>query len=171
MTQDKFWKIIEKANGITDPSEIVKVVREELEKCTPQELIEYQKHFDTFFDKANQWNIWGAIYLIHGGCGDDSFMDFRYTLISRGKDIYEKAIQEPDSLVTLRFNDDIFEDLFNEMFGYIAIELYEEKTDDDIYNSINLNNTEEDMGEEWDFDDRDECLKRLPKITEKFWKE
>jgi len=171
MTQDKFWKIIEKANGITNPDEIVNVVREELEKCTPQELIEYQKHFDTFFDKANRWDIWGAIYLIHGGCGDDSFMDFRYTLISRGKDIYEKAIQEPDSLVTLRFNDDIFEDLFNEMFGYIAIELYEEKTDDDIYNSINLNNTEEDMGEEWDFDDRDECLKRLPKITEKFWKE
>ncbi|MFD6821443.1 DUF4240 domain-containing protein [Streptomyces sp. NPDC060085] len=39
-----------------------------------------------------------AAYLIGGGCSNDSFMDFRAGLIALGRDWYEKATADPDSL-------------------------------------------------------------------------
>jgi len=174
MTIDDFWNIIAKAKDTINPEEVIEIVKKELEKLSPEEIVSYQNHFDILHDKANFWNLWGAIYLINGGCGDDSFIDFRYSLISRGREIYENAIKNPESLVDLKLNDDEnerFDELFNESFGYIASEVYEEKTDEEIYDYRENNpyGSDEDMGEDWDFDDKDECLKRLPKLTAKYW--
>jgi len=175
MTQDQFWEVIAVADQMSDSEEIIEAVRGRLENFTAQELIDYQNHFNLYVDKAYLWDLWGAIYLMNGGCGDDSFTDFRYSLISRGREVYEKALSNPDSLAEMEFEDldDIYDELFNEGFGYIAIELYEEKTDKDIYDSIDNNpyGKDEQMGEEWDFDNREECIKRLPKLTERFFEE
>ncbi|MEA3490510.1 MAG: DUF4240 domain-containing protein [Campylobacterota bacterium] len=174
MTLDEFWNIIDKAKNTTDPDEVVEIVTKELANLSDEEIVYYQKHFDTLFERAEKWDLWGAIYLINGGCGDDSFMDFRYSLISMGKEVYNNAIANPDSLADLALNEDEderFDALFNESFGYIAIEVYEEKTGEEIYDYREDIDREEDMGEEWDFDDRDECLKRLPRLTDKYWEE
>jgi hypothetical protein len=40
--------------------------------------------------------------LINGGMSDDGFTDFRYWLISRGRDVYERALADPDSLTCPR---------------------------------------------------------------------
>jgi hypothetical protein len=61
---------------------------------------------------------------IGGGCSDDGFTDFRYGLISLGKNVYYKAIENPDSLVELGADIEIR----NESFGYVAFEVYEEKS-------------------------------------------
>jgi hypothetical protein len=49
--------------------------------------------------------LWGAAYLIHGGCGDDTFNDFRSSLISRGRRCFERVIADPDSLADEQFNE------------------------------------------------------------------
>ena len=101
--------------------------------------------------------------MINGGCSDDGFIDFRYGLISQGRDIYEAAVKDPDSLADAPIGLEAIDD---EMFGYVASELYEEKA------SKNMPRKEaavsEPGGEDWDFDDQVECRRKLPKLAEKF---
>ena len=98
MNIDEFWQVIEKGKESDEPEEIIS---EELKKLSPEEIISYQEQFDSLFDKAYRWDLWGAAYLIGGGCSDDGFMDFRYGLISRGRKVYEDALNNPDSLASL----------------------------------------------------------------------
>jgi hypothetical protein len=45
--------------------------------------------------------VWGAAYIIHGGCSDDAFWDFRAGLIALGRTRYESALARPDTLAAI----------------------------------------------------------------------
>lgn len=55
--------------------------------------------------------MWCAGYLMNGGCADDGFEYFRNWIISRGKDVYDQAKANPDTLISQKNNgeDDMFE--------------------------------------------------------------
>jgi hypothetical protein len=59
--------------------------------------------------------MWGAPYVIHGGCSDDTFNDFRSSLISRGRACFERAIADPDSLSDEAFDETAW---FHEGYQY-----------------------------------------------------
>ena len=60
----------------------------------------------------------------------------------------------------------------NESFGYVAGEVYEELTGEDLPPMETEADDEEDSpGEDWDFDDRAECEKRIPRLTKLYWSE
>lgn len=48
---------------------------------------------------------------MNGGCADDGFEYFRNWIISRGKDVYDQAKANPDTLISQKNNgeDDMFE--------------------------------------------------------------
>jgi len=157
MELDKFWTILEKGKDSDEPEIGLK---KELEGLSAEEIISFQNYFDEQFSKAYHWDLWGAAYLIHGGCSDDGFIDFRYALISKGREVYSKAVENPDSLADLG---EKVESLDNELFGYVAGEVYESKTGQGI--PIDSSSVSEgNMGQEWDFDDEAELRKRLPKL-------
>lgn len=160
MDVQEFWGMIEKIKNNEEPEEAIK---RHLDGLSPKEIASYQKHFDTFHEKAYRWDLWGAAYIIEGGCSDDGFTDFRYGLISKGKDIYEMAIKNPDDLADIDFEDEIS----NELFGYSAIYVYETKTGTEIPRK-EFEQPEQSIGEDWDFDDETENQRRLPKLWKKF---
>ncbi|MEU5697074.1 DUF4240 domain-containing protein [Actinosynnema sp. NPDC020468] len=49
-------------------------------------------------DTAYLGPLWKAAYLIEGGCGDDGFQDFRDGLILLGREVFTRAVADPDSL-------------------------------------------------------------------------
>ena len=51
-------------------------------------------------DRAYRQELWGAAYLINGGCSDDGFVYFLGWLIAQGRDVYQAALPDPDSLVS-----------------------------------------------------------------------
>lgn len=159
MNSKQFWQIIEKGKDSDTPEAII---ARELEKLSAAEIISYQEHFEQFFVRAYRWDLWGAAYLINGGCSDDGFIDFRYGLIAKGKEIYEKALENPDSLADLEIDE-----IANEAFGYVAAKVYEANTNSELPPS-QVERSPEPLGEEWDFDNDAECQQRLPKIWEKF---
>ena len=162
MNLEEFWKIIEVGSKSQEPEAILEV---ELNKLDPQEIQSFQEHFDRLFDSAYKWNLWGAAYIIGGGCSDDAFMDFRYGLISLGKPIFENALKDPDSLSEVGTDTEIE----NESYGYVAQEVYESKTGKEIPRIERSPEADDSMGEEWDFDDEEENKKRLPKLMEIYW--
>jgi hypothetical protein len=73
----------------------------------------------------------GAAYVVHGGCSDDGFEYFRRWLISRGRDVYEPALADPDNLAQLEVRpgtDGVWE---FELIYYVAQQVFEEKGGED----------------------------------------
>ena len=114
----------------------------------------------TFEASADQ-----ALFLINGGCSDDGFIDFRYGLISRGKDFFNSTLADPDTLADKEIGPDEIDD---ESFGYVASEIYEKKSGGEAMPRDNSAFSEPE-GEEWDFDDEVSSKAQLPKLTEKFF--
>ncbi|PCJ53551.1 MAG: hypothetical protein COA79_22800 [Planctomycetota bacterium] len=158
MTEEQFWELIEKCKDSEEPEVGVK---ELLMKLQPEEIESYQTNFDEKFDKAYIWDLWAVAYIVGEGCSDDGFTDFRYGLISKGKEIYQTGVTSPDSLADFELGD-----IENESFGYVAQEVYEEKTSQELPRGESQHPADP-IGDDWDFDDEDECLKRMPKISKK----
>lgn len=162
MTIDGFWELVA---GLP-PHGAEPALRARLEKLEVQALRDFQEHFDRLHVRAYSWSLWGAAYIIHGGCSDDGFIDFRYGLISRGRGVFERALANPDSLMDVATTEDL-ELLWNESLGYVASTVYEKKIGQDIPR-VSTERPREPAGERWDFEDKAENAKRLPKLWEKF---
>jgi hypothetical protein len=100
----------------------IDALRTELSRLSPAELQQFQNHYDARIAESYRWDLWGAAYVMNGGCSDDGFRYFRDWLISEGRDVFEAALREPESLADVPK----VELAENELYGYVALELYEE---------------------------------------------
>jgi hypothetical protein len=162
MDAEQFWEL----NVGLAPENAVQQLRDRLSSLDPEEIVSYQEHFDRAFASAYTWDLWGAAYIIDGGCSDDGFMDFRYGLIARGRTVFEAAIANPESLVDVA--DDTPAGLIaNESFGYVARQAYETKVNQDMPNN-DVAHPFDPTGDDWDFDDEQLCQQKLPKLWSKY---
>jgi hypothetical protein len=158
MSIDEFWTIVEEAGEADDGEDgAADALRELLAKRSAPDLAAFAGHFEALHARAYRWDLWGAAYLIGGGCSDDGFDYFRNALVMKGRAVYEAALAKPDSLAKV----DIGED---EGVAYVARELYEAKTKEPLAYSV-VDAPDEPLGEEWDFDDEAENKRRLPQLT------
>lgn len=161
MNVEILWEVIEEARSKNDSKAALTARLMELDKA---EIIAFQDAFSWLHFCAGKWDIWGAAYLIYGGCSDDSFIDFRSGLIMLGQIAYEAVLKNADSFAELNIKNDLRNECISE---YIAADIYEEKYGEDF--PFAETNWQENMGERWDFDNYEECLNRLPKLTQKYW--
>ncbi len=113
--------------------------------------------------EAYTWDLWGAAYLINGGCSDDGFAYFRAWLISCGQSVYSSALRKPDSLSSIVDPDrDDYE--FEDLWG-IAQVIYEETTGSEMP-TVDFAWPAEPKGDRWDFDDDEQVTRKLPKLAE-----
>jgi hypothetical protein len=158
MTRDDFWMLIENANADEAALERALAVLE------PYEIESFQSHFYELFAEAYRWDLWGAAYIMEGGCSDDGFTDFRYGLIALGRKRFEKALRKPDSLVEV---DDM---ISNESFGYAARRAYQRSAGREMPCSAAISHPADPDGNQWDFDDEDANRRRLPGLTDKYFR-
>lgn len=108
MDELRFWEVVQlahdQANG--DMDEKCKRIKTALSQLPIEDAKQFAHLFDSMMDRAYSWPLWGAAYVIPGGCGDDTFSDFRASLISRGRNAFERAISEPESLALEDFDED-----------------------------------------------------------------
>jgi hypothetical protein len=159
-----FWKRIEECYRPDGP-EHFEALKAALAKLPPEELVGFQARFDEAMAAADLLDLWGAAYLVNGGCSDDGFHDFRAWLVGRGRHTYESALKHPDSLAEVLDGDEV------SGFGLdvAAVRVYEETTGkDDFYDR--LDREEKDLpppppeGDDWDFEDQKEMRRRFPKL-------
>ncbi|WP_411083615.1 DUF4240 domain-containing protein [Streptomyces sp. cmx-18-6] len=67
----------------------------------PAEIVDFAATADEVTQSAYRRPLWNAAYLIEGGCGDDGFMDFRDGLVLLGREVFTRAVADPDSLAAL----------------------------------------------------------------------
>lgn len=126
MNIEQFWSIVDRVHDASDGEMDTKckLLADELRQLSPDEVFSFGEHFGECFDQADTWDIWGAAFVIHNGCGDDSFMDFRSTLISLGRLVFEAALADADSLA--QFNIDPAWATY-EGYQYVPGKIYDEK--------------------------------------------
>lgn len=96
-----FWDLIattrEASDG--DVSKQADLLVEALVQRSEAEILAFDTILQDMMDEAYDAALWDAADVI--GCGDDGFYEFRGWLIAQGKEVYDKALADPESLVDL----------------------------------------------------------------------
>jgi len=134
MLIDQFWTIIESSRRVVEPERAEGNARlqaeelwRQLSRLSPEEIVEFDAHFQDQMDAAYQWDLWGVAYIVAGGCSEDGFADFRSWLISMGRRVFEDAVSSAESLIRVVDAPGV-EDVFFEEFRYVPARAYEALT-------------------------------------------
>jgi len=170
LTEERFWEILENSNKGKD-------LKAELSKLSQDEIFGYKYWWDYFHAESYNQALWAVAYTVLGGCGDDGFDYFRFWLVTRGKDVYKKAIQEADSLCN-EF-DCLTDDEYPEWedVSYVPNEVFEEKWGKDYYeaedeaqeNIAFIDTPRPKIDFEWDEDNEESIRAVCPKTFDKWW--
>ena len=98
MDDDAYWALVERAraeSGDDSPETVSETLVALLVRLTPPEVVEAGEAFDRLSDRGYGFPLWGAAYLLNGGCSDDGFDDFRGWLVTRGRAVYDAALARP----------------------------------------------------------------------------
>ncbi|MBX9625489.1 MAG: DUF4240 domain-containing protein [Gemmataceae bacterium] len=99
MTEDEFWGHIAASEpDPLDPEAQVDRLAARLAKLAPDEIVDFQAHWERLSDRAYRRDLWDAAGLINGMCSDDGFQYFRWWLSLQGRAVYEAAVADPDTL-------------------------------------------------------------------------
>lgn len=168
MPIDQFWAIVHaaKAQGGGTQAGMAAALERALVRLSVHDIGAFCVRFDDLQDSAYRWDVWAAAYIMNGGCSDDSFMDFRKWLIASGRQVYEAALSDPDSLASLPDALTAEGVTFEELFGIVE-DAYE-RVSGGQERPRNKRVAEEPAGEDFDFDDEDEMRRRFPKLAAKY---
>lgn len=152
---DRFWQIVDETVAPDDDQQL-QALEKALSKLSRDQILAFDKDFRKASIAAYRWDLWGAAYVINGGCSDDGFTDFRSWLIAQGKAVYDAALADPESLA------DHITDAFAafEEFAYVPIEVFETKYDEDWPGQPGRFPAEP-AGTPWEEDDLDRLFPRL----------
>jgi Protein of unknown function (DUF4240) len=166
MDQPAFWLLTadtrEAAGGDTERQS--ELLEEKLRRLPGEQIAEFQRIRHRLDEQAYSWDLWGAAYVIEDGCSDDCFRDFRAYLISLGREPYEAALRDPDSLAA------VVEDAETgdwENADSVAGDAYESAVGEDIP-ADDSDLSGDPSGEPWDDEDQDALVQRYPRLAERF---
>lgn len=166
MDENTFWSIIDSAvsHNKAESDYQYDQLKNRLRQMNPEEIVGFDRAMQQAIDKAYTVKLWGAAYLINGGCSDDGFVYFRGWLIAQGSTLYKQALADPDSLA----------DYLQTYLGSANIEdedllmtpgmIFEEKVGAGEVYDVGLDLIVEPAGENWDFNDMEQMKRRLPKL-------
>ena len=169
MEAERYWEII----ASTKPQEvsecqISEALYNKLNHLPLADIIAFNLRTELLLIASYSSELWCAAYLINDGCGDDGFDYFRGWLISRGKEVFETAMESPDNLIE-QVDEEDTEGYSFEEFLYIPSQMFSDKTQSDLYDfqehpglqytSITL---------DWEEDDPASIKKICPRLYENF---
>lgn len=173
LDENIFWEIIDKSLKSTKSQEEQEnFLVAEIKKLTPKEIVGFRLRTDKLLYDTYNSAMWCAGYIMNGGCSDDSFEYFRCWVISRGKDAYNNAKLNPDSLINVAKGDiGLYE---FESFWYVALKAFEYNTGKNLYDYIDNENFKTREGHypqielTWKEEDPDSMKKLCPNLYLKF---
>lgn len=170
MDREQFWRIIDSAVHESQGKLDVRrdSVLRQLVALPESDILDFGRILLELADAAYRWDLWAAAYIIDGGCSDDGFDDFRMWLISRGRDAYDAALRDPETLAEWQRGEQA---IFFETFRAVPREAYAAKTGHDLGPIFSFRGTRppprEPVGERWERDE--ELAARFPKLYALFW--
>lgn len=127
MDKETFWSVIGEVNRCVegnDQEAVLEATRKKLMEFSAADIARWHEIRGAYMELAYRNDLWAACAATGTHCSDDGFIDFRSWLISQGRDVYMKVLQDPDSLAEV---DIPAEGADFEVYGYVAINTYAQK--------------------------------------------
>ncbi len=158
MEESRFWSLVAAAVSFEEGERIIdtQALEDALLPLSNDELRGFETVRAELMARSYTTELWGAAYLLNGGCSDDGFEYFRAGLILLGRELFERVLKSPDELA------DIFQEEFElEDAMHVASDILKDRTGE--YPGIRAPYPE--LAPFWDFDDAAEMSKRYPKLS------
>jgi predicted DNA-binding WGR domain protein len=166
----EFWNLIErsKRKATGDVNEQVEILTEILTERPVADIIEFGRILNYYHALSYTSELWAAAYIIQGGCSDDAFDYFRAWIIAQGREVFDNALENPESLAKL-INVEEAEETDAESLLYVSQEAYKSKTGGDIDEFSDREGFAKFPEIEFDWKEDDGSLERkFPKLYVKF---
>ena len=117
LDESQFWELVLRTLDAAsdDMDRKCEMLQAEIGNLSKNEANDFAVLFTTMMHGAYSSGLWGAANIIHGGCSDDTFNDFRSSLISRRRACFERALADPDPLADEAFDETAW---FHEAYQY-----------------------------------------------------
>ncbi|MCT2593246.1 DUF4240 domain-containing protein [Streptomyces sp. N2-109] len=170
MDETEFWEHVDSAREAAegDPEEQADVLVERLTRLDPEAVGVFARHFESRYQRAYQWDLWAAAWILLDGASDDVFDAFRCWLIGQGREVFEGAAHDADSLAGLLGDFDRELDGEAEDLGFAADEAYEQLTGTVLPDPALPEPSGEPAGTPLNLEDDAALAERLPKLWDRF---
>jgi hypothetical protein len=101
--RQELWAVIEDARADASGGADVVAARAAslLAPLSAEQIVAAAQLLWNLMADSYRGDLWAAAYLINGGASDDGFEYFRGWLIAQGREAFNSAVADPDSLATL----------------------------------------------------------------------
>ncbi|MFF9116094.1 DUF4240 domain-containing protein [Streptomyces massasporeus] len=170
MDETEFWELVDDAREASegDPEEQADLLVDRLAQLDPDSVLDFARHFESRYNRAYRWDLWGAAWVLLDGASDDAFDFFRCWLIGQGREVFEGAVHDPDALADLLDDFDEEIDGDGEELGYAADEAYEQLTGVVAPDLELAPPPPEPEGTPLDFENERLLAERYPRLWERF---
>lgn len=167
MDIDTYWELVEQARRRateTDPEAIAAALVDLLVEQGAPAAAGARSAYSALAARAYGWPLWGAAYTINGGCSDDGFEYFIGWLVAQGREVFERAVADPDSLADVVDEDTEAEGEDVMAAPWVA---FERLAGDDAPDGGTDDETTPlpTLGDGWDFDDDDLVRQHYPRLA------
>lgn len=175
LDEDLYWSIIASSLKNTEDQDAQEqYLIKEISKLTPKQMIGFRLRTDKLLYDTYNSEMWCAGYIMNGGCSDDGFEYFRNWVISRGRETYYRAKENPDNLISeVDENAEMYD---FESFWYVALEAFKKVTGKDLYDYIDEDNFKTKEGQyppitfTWQEENPESMKKICPHLFARLWK-
>ncbi len=108
MDDPTFWQLIDESRSLCDGDDAVARAESQaehltalLKKRSAYEIEAFERRFTELMNASFTWDLWGAAFIINGGCDEEGFEFFRAWLIGQGREVFDRAMKDPQSLLEL----------------------------------------------------------------------
>ncbi|MFD0742243.1 DUF4240 domain-containing protein [Phytohabitans flavus] len=170
MNTSEFWALIgDAAREGGTPDTAAERIAAALAKRDADEIVGFERHMRRVLDASYKVDLFGAAYLVNGGCSDEGFDAFRGWLMAQGREAFARAVGQPDSLAELpavKRAAVTGEELGSERMLAVAAQAHREATGEDLPEEPAAKRPNTD--DFWDFGDEDEVRRRFPRLAALF---
>jgi hypothetical protein len=174
MGEDQFWAIIEKAGAVRkgratrDEDELCEALSKELSRLDAGQVRAFADLLGQRLRGACTWDLWGAAYVMMGGCSDDMFVYFRRWLVAQGRATFEGALKNADAALAALNVEEPDMECELESLTYAVDEVLEDQNEGDDEPPM-VNDEAEPTGTPFDEEDQDALMERYPKLAAMYW--
>lgn len=173
MDTRQFWQRVaaarEAAADPDDPDEVAGHVAELLATESAETIVAADQALWTLMARSYTNPLWAAAYVINGGCSDDGFDYFRGWLILQGREVFERAVADPDALAdvpAVRAAAGGLDTFDGEAALAIGSHAYTAATGRRLpSDAFTIDYPDLDRAWDFDFGDQAEMARRLPRLT------
>ncbi len=164
MDQARFWQMIDGsvAESQGDADSQIDLLADSLRQLPAEEIAGFSEELGHALLAAYSWDLWGAAHLLNAGSTHDEFEAFRAWLVCQGREIFQGAVANPDSLVDV--TDPEVREYEGEEFLHLPSQIYEEITGQELDAGVVEIAGGVPKGQQWNLQEEGQLSARLPNL-------